>query len=131
MNYDKRTGKIIIPMGVRPESHELDTADVFLAAGFDVEFIAPSRTKGSKTPDVKINGVLWEIKSPLGSTKKTVERQLQRAGKQSKNIIFDSRRTKLDDTYIEKEVRRQLNLSKSIKIVIFIKKDSTKIDIKR
>lgn len=84
-NIKRQPGKTVIPYGVLPELHELQTAAVFLAQGFDVEFIVPSRTRGSKTPDVMIDGVLWEIKSPLGHGKKTVEKQLQRASKQSKN----------------------------------------------
>jgi hypothetical protein len=55
-------GKSVIPLGVFPERHELETAAVFFKQGFDVQFIAPSRTKGSKTPDVMIDGVLWEMK---------------------------------------------------------------------
>ena len=86
----RKNGRTIIPLGVFPEMHELETAAVFLAQGFDVEFLLPSRIKGIRTPDVKIDNILWEIKCPTGSGKKTVEKQLQRASGQSKNIIFDS-----------------------------------------
>ncbi len=111
--------------------HELETAAAFLARGFDVEFIVPSRTKGSKTPDVMIDGVLWEMKSPTGNGKKTVEKQLQRAGKQSKNIIFDGRRTDLDDASITRELQKKFSLVRSIKRIILVKKDSTLVDFKR
>ncbi len=124
-------GKTIIPFGVFPEMHELETAAAFLARGFDVEFIVPSRTKGSKTPDVMIDGVLWEMKSPTGNGKKTVEKQLQRAGKQSKNIIFDGRRTDLDDASITRELQKKFSLVRSIKRIILVKKDSTLVDFKR
>lgn len=111
----KKNGRTIIPLGVFPEIHELETAAVFLAEGTDVEFLLPSRIKGMRTPDVKIDGVLWEIKCPTGNGKKTVEKQLQRASGQSKNIIFDSRRTRLDDIYIKKELREKFQLVTSIK----------------
>lgn len=127
----RKNGRTIIPFGVFPEMHELETAAVFLAQGFDVEFLLPSRIKGIRTPDVKIDNILWEIKCPTGSGKKTVEKQLQRASGQSKNIIFDSRRTKLDDTYIEKELRKQLKLSRSFKKLILITKEGIRLDIKR
>lgn len=127
----RKNGRTIIPLGVFPEMHELETAAVFLAQGFDVEFLLPSRIKGIRTPDVKIDNILWEIKCPTGSGKKTVEKQLQRASGQSKNIIFDSRRTKLDDTYIEKELRKQLKLSRSFKKLILITKEGIRLDIKR
>ncbi|MCA9301142.1 hypothetical protein H6801_01330 [Candidatus Nomurabacteria bacterium] len=127
----RKNGRTIIPLGVFPEMHELETAAVFLAQGFDVEFLLPSRIKGIRTPDVKIDNILWEIKCPTGSGKKTVEKQLQRASGQSKNIIFDSRRTKLVDTYIEKELRKQLKLSRSFKKLILITKEGIRLDIKR
>jgi len=127
----RKLGKTVIPFGVFPELHELETAAVFLAQGFDVEFIVPSRTKGSKTPDVKIDGILWEIKSPTGSGKKTVEKQLQRAGKQSKNIILDGRRSKLEDDAFKKELHKKFALVRSIKRIIFIKKDDELIDFRR
>ncbi len=126
-----RLGRTIIPLGVFPEKHELETAAIFLAHGFDVEFIMPSRTKGSKTPDVMIKGVLWEIKCPTGNGKKTVEKQLQRAGKQSKNIILDGRRTSLGDDNIENELQKKFALVRSIKRILFIKKDGVIIDFRR
>lgn len=130
-NSKRRPGKTIIPFGVFPELHELETASVFLAHGFDVEFIAPSRTKGSKTPDVKIDGVLWEMKSPTGNGKNTVEKHLQRAGKQSKNIILDSRRTKIEDAAIEKELHKQFHLARSIKRITLVTKAAKLIDFRR
>jgi Contact-dependent growth inhibition CdiA C-terminal domain len=128
----KRTsGKSIIPFGVFPERHELETAAIFLKQGLDVHFILPSRTKGSKTPDVMIDGVLWEMKSPTGSGEKTIEKQLQRAGKQSKYIIFDGRRTILGDAVIENELQKQFKLARSIKRIILIKKDGSRIELRR
>lgn len=127
----RKPGKTIIPYGVFPELHELETAAVFLAQGYDVEFIVPSRTKGSKTPDVKIDGILWEIKSPTGNGKKTVEKQLQRAGKQSKNIILDGRRSKLEDEAFEKELHKKFVLVRSIRRIVFIRKDDQLVDFRR
>jgi hypothetical protein len=69
----KKEGKIIIPAGVLPEKHELETADYFASLGKDVVFQLPNRTKGSRTPDVMIDGVLWEMKCPFGNGKQTVK----------------------------------------------------------
>lgn len=127
----RKPGKTIIPFGVFPELHELETAAVFLEQGYDVEFVVPSRTKGSKTPDVKMDGILWEIKSPTGHGKKTVEKQLQRAGKQSKNIILDGRRSKLEDDMFVKELHKKFALVRSIKRIIFIRKNKQVVDFRR
>ena len=124
-------GKILLPPHYYPEQHELETAGTLADIGYDIEFLRPSRTKGVHTPDIKMRGILWEIKSPTGNGKKTVEKQLQRAGRQSKNIVFDGRRSKLSDEYIEKELRRQYRLSQSIKRLVFIDKMNRCIDIKR
>lgn len=78
-----------------------------------------------------IKGVLWEIKCPTGNGKKTVEKQLQRAGKQSKNIILDGRRTSLGDDNIENELQKKFALVRSIKRILFIKKDGVIIDFRR
>ena len=58
MRQDKKFGKLILPYGVNPEDHERDTADAFLLLGLDVEFVTPVRTRGTKTADVIISGVL-------------------------------------------------------------------------
>lgn len=77
----------MVPYGVFPEKHELETVNIFMALGKDVEFLTPSRTKKSKTPDVKIDGVSWEMKSPMGKSKNTIYNAMRRAVKQSNNII--------------------------------------------
>ena len=131
MAKNEKLGRIILPYGVDPENHERDTADVFLLLGFDVEFITPIRTKGARTADVMIGGVLWEMKSPTGNTNKTIERQLQRGSRQSRNIIIDGRRTRLADKEILKELTKKFELVRSIKRIIFITKDGETVDFRR
>ena len=127
----QRLGKIITPHGLRPEPHELETADIFTALGYNVEFLAPSRTKGSRTPDVNIGGVLWEMKSPTGNGRRVVQDQLRRAIKQSKNIIFDARRTRLDDKKIQIELEKHIKTFRSIKRLTLILKNNKIIYIKQ
>jgi hypothetical protein len=85
-------GKTIIPYGVFPEPHELETARFFNKLGKNVEFLVPSYIKGSKTPDVKMDNILWEIKSPKGDSKYTFQHAFKEALRQSYNVIFDLRR---------------------------------------
>jgi hypothetical protein len=42
-----------------------------------------------------VRGVRWEIKSPVGNGKKTIDNNLRAAHKQSRNVVLDLRRTKL------------------------------------
>lgn len=76
-----------------PKDHELSAA-LILAYHFktDVIFLRPE-TK--KTPDIDINGTKWEIKSPKGDSKKTIENNLRTARKQSENIVIDLARSKM------------------------------------
>jgi len=58
----------------------------------DVIFLRPER---KKTPDIEVNGTKWEIKSPIGNGKKTIDNNMRAAHKQSRNVVLDLRRTKL------------------------------------
>ena len=43
-------------------------------------------------PDIVMQGVAWEMKSPEGSGKYTIKKAVQNASHQSQNIIIDLRR---------------------------------------
>lgn len=79
-----------------PKDHEMSAA-VILAYHFkaDVVFLRPEK---KKTPDIEVNGVKWEIKSPKGDSKKTIENNLRLARKQSRNIVIDLGRSKMHAT---------------------------------
>jgi hypothetical protein len=76
-----------------PKEHELSAA-LILSKYFksDVTFLRP---KTDKTPDLEIKNIKWEIKSPRGDGKKTIENNLRGARKQSQNIVVDLRRIKM------------------------------------
>ncbi|MBR3628291.1 MAG: hypothetical protein IKN42_05545 [Elusimicrobia bacterium] len=130
-NTEKVFGKTIIPFGVFVEQHELDVAKVLNKLGKDVEFILPSRVKFSRTPDIKMDGLLWEIKSPKGSSSRTIENNLRTALKQSKNIIIDLRRIKIDETKAISQIAKQFKYSKLIRKIIIIKQNKEILDISR
>src|SRR5664279_903867 len=81
-----------------PKEHELSAA-LILAYHFktDVTFLRPD-TK--KTPDIDVKGTKWEIKSPRGNAKKTIENNLRSARKQSENIVIDLARSKMHYTRV-------------------------------
>lgn len=55
-----------------------------------VELIEPRNTYKTRTPDVIINAIEWELKIPRGNSKAdTIRRQLKRGKGQSRNIIID------------------------------------------
>jgi hypothetical protein len=125
--------KLITPLGHPnpPEPHEIDAAEL-LARHYrtTVEFIIPIDDYKRKTADIKMMDAIWEIKSPKGNSKKnTIERQFKRGSKQSKNIVLDTRRTKLKDSDIEKTVLIEVKKRSSISKVIIINKNKIIIEI--
>jgi hypothetical protein len=129
----KKHGRIIIPCGVIPEKHELETASFFAALGKVVEFIAPSYSKGIRSPDVRMDGRDWEIKAPTGSSKRTIENNFRRAQKQSESIIFDLQRIGMNEKAAISKIKREISSQRSGKIrrIIVITKEKKILDLKR
>lgn len=113
---------VIIPSGLkpRPEQHELKAA-VILSQYFNtkVEFVPRSNMPSA---DFLINGVTWELKSPTGSGKNNIQRQLQDAHHQSKNVIIDASRSKMHGARIRSQVEYQFKIVKSVKRLLYISK---------
>jgi hypothetical protein len=115
-----------------PEKHEVEMAQI-LADYFlcDVEFLVPIDDYKRKTPDIVMQSVEWELKSPIGASKKyTIKEQFKRASRQAKNIVIDGRRTKLTDTFIQSAIRNELKARKNIRRVIYITKMKKVVVIK-
>jgi hypothetical protein len=115
--------RIIIPqdMMIQPERFELSAANILLGHfRADIEFIPVS---SSKTPDIRISNVLWEIKSPEGNGKNNLKHQLFRAMKQSKNIVIDSRRSKMDVRNIRRFLIKEGKNARTLRRLLFITKE--------
>lgn len=123
-------GKIIIRPGISIWPHELRTAEALATAGYTVEFVRKSENDYEKTPDVLINGTLWEMKAPKSSKLHMVEQNLRRALRQSSNVVFDSRRMKgLPDAAIERELRKWSGQLSSLQHLLFVSRHADVIDI--
>jgi hypothetical protein len=121
---------VIIPQGMNPlpERFELSATDILL--GFfksDITFLLAT---SQKTPDIVVGNVRWEIKSPEGKGKYTIEHQFQRAVKQSKNIIIDARRCRIHIAKIRNQVRFQTDKHRYVKRVLLIEKTGKVVVIK-
>lgn len=101
--------------GVHLEDHEYATVKLLLSTGLDIELIPTSQVKGMRTPDISINGILREIKAPIGNGKNTIKHTLQNASHQSNNVIIDLRRCKLPQDQAIKDLAQRFNLSKRIR----------------
>jgi len=131
-NNNKNYGLVIIPTDHPnpPEQHEVDAAYV-LARHYQtiVEFLVPLDDYKRKSADILMQNVVWEIKSPNGSSKSTIRNQFRRASKQSKFIIIDTRRTQLKYQSIEKSVLFEVKERPYIKKVILIDKHEIVVEI--
>lgn len=126
----KHQGKIIAPANLNIQPHEMATARALADTGLDIEFIR--RTWGNRvtSADVIINGVAWEIKSPIAGDKKGLERNLRKASKQSPNVIIDSQRIKgTSDEHIERVLRSLKPHIKAIRRLLFLNRKGCIIDI--
>ncbi|MDR0852958.1 MAG: hypothetical protein LBN34_01130 [Clostridiales Family XIII bacterium] len=123
---------VIIPTNLdNPlEAHEIEAAWI-IAKHYNevVEFLRPIDGYRVKTADLVMNGVIWEVKSPIGKSKNTVEYTMRRAGKQSKYLIFDGRRAPLTDGFIEKKIVFELGKRRTIKKVVYIRKNKEVIEL--
>lgn len=114
--------------GVHLAEHEYATIKFLLSLGYDIELIPTSQVKGMRTPDISINGVLWEIKSPTGNSKNTIKHTLQNASHQANNVIVDVRRCKLAEEQAIKDLEQRYRLSKRIRRMKIVTKDEKVID---
>ena len=109
--------------------HEVN-AILLLLDYFDADITCINPGAG-KTPDLRIKGIEWELKSPQGDGVKTIENILKKAAKQSKNIILDFSRIKMNGNQALSRTRYYLcNNKHGIKKLIVITKSHKIIDFK-
>lgn len=122
----EKTGKIdISQLNTPPEKHEFETAKYFAELGKDIVFLKPSSIPNLHTPDIRMDGVEWEMKSPTGNSKRTIETNLRNAAKQSHYIIFDLRRIQVSEKQCIAQLERLFNSRSDIKRLLVIKKNKT------
>lgn len=123
--------KVIVETDVidRPKDHEMKAALIVANEYFksDVVFLRP---EVYKTPDLQAKDIKWELKSPLGNGKKTIENNMRTARKQSEYLILDFSRMKLHQTKALSNINYYLNNgSDQFKRVIVITKDRKILEI--
>ena len=119
---------IYIPPGRQPWPHELRVAKILAMAGHNIEFLPESNIK---TADILLDGVEYEIKSPLTNKPDKLERNIKRGLKQAKNIVFDSSRIKnMRDDNLRRFLVGKARQQKQIGELILITKRGQIVDIK-
>lgn len=125
-----KLGKIIEPSRGNIREHERRTAKAIANMGLTVEFILESDQDFTKSPDILIEGIRWEMKSPTTDKLKQIQNNLKKANRQSKNIIIDSQRVKrIPDSKIQAFLLQRLKAQKSIERLLFVNRRREVIDI--
>ena len=127
----KKKLELHIPNNIVPYPMEYEISAAMLLMNFfdsDVTFI--KRTPNSKMADFKILDQIWELKSPIGDSSRTIQNNLRKANKQSSNIIIDLRRCKMRDLQALNRIKYGLSKVNSIKRMIVIKKNGDIIVLK-
>lgn len=119
----------IIANGVVLEKHENATIVFLTSKGFDVEIVPPVLER--KTPDIKMAELFWEIKRPIANSKYTIPHAFKSALKQSPNIIFDLRSSKLHQEKALSRLKKEFELSKGAKRLKVILKSKGIIDFSK
>ena len=110
-----------------PKSYEFAAATIMAKYfGSDVIFI---RSANFRTPDFAINNLKWELKSPMGSSARTIENNMRTARKQSENIVIDLSRIKLHQQRAISRVNFFLSKPNQFKRVLVITKTRKVIEI--
>jgi hypothetical protein len=126
----KKRGRIT-PNGVVLKHHENATAVFLTEQGFDVELIPTSNIEGVHTPDIKMGGLEWEMKAPIGEGKYLMANTIQKAVKQSHNVIIDLRHTKRHQTKCLRELENEFRKSGSLKRLKIITKSGKTLDFEK
>lgn len=126
-----RVGVIdISDLKIPPEKHELMTARVFAEMGKNIKFIKPSNVQGVHTPDFWMERRTWEVKSPMGKNIRGIESNFRDAAKQSENIIFDLRRSKIEESKAISKIRIEAEQFRVVKRVLVVTKNGNVLTIK-
>lgn len=123
MSY--RSG-IFTPPGRKVWPHEDRVAKILAMAGHNVEFLLEN---GQKNPDILLDGIEFEIKSPKTVSTNTLEHLLKKGLRQCPNLIIDTSRTKMRDDKMRSFLVAQMRRTKQIKKMLMITKKGRIVDI--
>lgn len=118
------THQIHIPINMKPTPypHEMFIAQV-MSNYFDTDVTFIKRSDTAKSADLKIKNTIWEIKSPIGDGKRTMQNNLRTADDQSPNIIINLVRCKMAPYKAVSRIRHELNKANKIKRLLVVFKD--------
>lgn len=113
--------------GVKPFQHEMVTYEFLAQKGHTIEVKPVADRDNVKSADAWIDGVLTEIKSPVGNGKGTVIQLLRDAKRQSSNVIVDLHRTEMAMDKALEQVDQALKRYDELEQVTVISQDKQEV----
>lgn len=118
-------GSITVEPGSDAGDSELRVGRILSHRGKNVVHLRVVHEKNRSNPDISVDGEIWEIKSPKGATKRTIENQFKRAKKQSGRFVLDLSRCGIpDEEAIRQAERRFFGTSGFSKMIIIDKEEN-------
>ena len=116
------------PLFLTPE--KLSAASI-IATHYNTSITFISPHPRIHTPDIVFFDTLWKIKSPIGRSFRSIERQIKRALPYSGSIIFDARKIAISVEEIQARLAQlATQRAGTIRHLILIRKDGTIIEIR-
>ena len=121
----------ISALSTPPEKHELYTAKFFADKGKNITFICPSSIPEVYRPDILMDGKKMGNQITYRKRKKTIERNMHKAAKQSKYIIFDLRRIGLPEKQCLSQLKVEFEKRQYLCKLLIITKANELLELSR
>ncbi|MCL2085687.1 hypothetical protein FWH09_02005 [Candidatus Saccharibacteria bacterium] len=104
-----------------PTEGELWVALVLAQKYGSIHFKAPSRIQSVESPDIKMDGLLWEIKTPEKLGKNTIGNAFSKAKGQSENVVFSLRELRMVlELKAIRQIESEFNKTKRVRRLIIV-----------
>lgn len=112
-----------------PYPHEMFAAKA-VSVYFNTDATFVKRNDTTKSADLKIKNIIWEIKSPIGDGKRTMQNNLRAADDQSPNVIINLVRCKMNSVRAVNRIRHELSKANKIKRLLVVYKNGDVVKLK-
>ena len=117
----KKSFDVIVPHNHKVRPAELEAAGI-LANHFkaNVRVLPKSERFKESSADFEIGGIIYELKSPITSSVRSINNLIQLATKQSRNVVIDIRKSKITEKKMVAICNERLKTLKKIKKIVLI-----------
>ncbi|MBQ9485076.1 hypothetical protein IJU85_03190 [Candidatus Saccharibacteria bacterium] len=126
-----RKFKVSLEKGLSPSPYKHELAAAGIIADYLKSDILFLRRNPNASPDLLVEKTnqIWELKSPIGNGKRTIANNLRNASHQSKKVIIDLSRCKMNNENALAKINRYLNSGDStLEKLLVIDKSKKVID---